>query len=359
MVKRILIPYLRAGLGHLVQAQAIATSLRRMRPDWDVHCMDAAAELNDELLQKNFVDLWRTLLSLPGPLTAAAFGLEKLAPWLVRALNRSSFRTAVPKAATWLAEHPTDLVMSTHWACSHLFSMARALTSGRAPSEGAEVRPLPIFYLYGELQATYSVAECGADLYFALSDTVRDGLAGLGIDRSRIRTVPLVVDPAMVRARAPREVLRRGLGIPADSLAVVLSLGGEGIGRTLPFIRAFARDATGATLVVIALGFQEDLSPVVGSADVLAGKCGTGFAAMAMTTGIPLIVTHLGAPNERGNMRFIVEHGHGWFCPRPAQFVRRIAALAKDRTSCTDRSGRAVPATGAETIAQAIVEAVS
>ncbi len=384
MGARILIPYLRAGLGHLVQAQAIAASLRQMRPEWDVRLMDAAAELDDALLQKTFVDLWKVLLKMPAPLATLIFGMEKLAPRLTRALNRRSFRTSVPKAAAWLAGHRPDLIMCTHWACAHLFSMARAVTPAPADAAGSAVaaapRPMPIFYLYGELGATYSVAMCGADTYFSLSDKVTDGLAGLGIDRERIRTVPLVVDPAMVRTTVPPEVLRRGLGIPAGSLVVVLSLGGEGIGRTLPFIKAFARGVSGATLLVltgrnadllekvrrqvaspavIPLGYQEDLSPIVGSADVLAGKCGTGFASMAMTTGIPLIVTHLGAPNEKGNMRYIVEHGHGWYCPRPAAFTRRIAELVKDHGACAERSpAGAVAANGAEIVAKAVVEAL-
>jgi len=171
--------------------------------------------------------------------------------------------------------------------------------------------------------------------------------------------------------------------VPADSLAVVLSLGGEGIGRTLPFVRAFAQAARGATLLVltgrntellekvraqvrspsvIALGYQEDLSPLVASADVLAGKCGTGFAAMAIATGIPLLVTHLGAPNERGNMRFIVEHGHGWYCPRPSVFVHKVSELARERASCAEgaqSSRRSDFRNGAQTIAAAIVEALA
>lgn len=376
MATRILIPYLRAGLGHLVQAQAIAGELHRVRPDWDIHLMDAAEELHDELLRKNFVELWKVLLKMPAPVTAAMFAIERLAPHLVGALNRGSFRTAVPTAVRWLEQHPTDLVMCTHWATAHLFSLARART--------ATPKSPPIWYLYGELDTTYSLAACGADRYFSLSEKVSDGLARLGIPRDRIRQVPLVVDPSMVTTEVPRDVLRRGLGVPTDSLTVALSLGGEGIGRTLPFIRAFARSVTGATLIVltgrnrdlldkvrrqvkspsvIALGFQEDLSPIVGAADVLAGKCGTGFAAMAMATGIPLIVTHLGAPNERGNMRFIVQHGHGWYCPHPSAFCRKVTELVQSRRSCAERvsdpCAPRVATDGARAIASLLVESLA
>jgi UDP-N-acetylglucosamine:LPS N-acetylglucosamine transferase len=371
MGRRILIPYLSAGLGHLIHAQAIATFLRQMRPDWEVRLLDAARELDDALMQKTFVDYWRVMLKMPGPLSRLMFGIERLAPGLVRTLNRRSLRTAIPKAAAYLAENPVDLIMSTHWACSNLFAMARGS------------RRVPIYCIYGELETAYSIANCGADLYFSLAAKVSDGLARLGIDRAIIRQVPLVVDPAMLKSDVPRDVLRRGLGIPSGHLAVVLTLGGEGIGRPIPFIEAFVREVTGATLIVltgrntellerirrrvgshsvVALGYQEDLGPVVASADVLAGKVGTGFASLAIAAGLPLIVTHIGAPNERGSMRFIVENGHGWYCPRPQMFTRKVAELVKGHSCSTDSpgaAGRVAVQNGAETIAAAIVDALS
>jgi UDP-N-acetylglucosamine:LPS N-acetylglucosamine transferase len=371
MGRKILIPYLSAGLGHMIQAQAIAHYLHRMRPDWQVSIMDAARELDDALMQKTFVDAWRVFLKMPSFLSTALFALEPLAPRLTRALNRRNFRTAVPKAAAFLAAQKPDLVMSTHWACAHLFSMAQ---------ETLAMPRIPQYYLYGELRATYSVINCGADRYFTLTPRIEDGLARLGVDRARMQRVPVVVDPRMMARDVPRDILRRGLGIPQESLAVVFSQGGEGIGRTLPFVEAFARDVKGATLVVltarntellrqiqqrfrggsvIPLGYQEDISGIIASADVLAGKCGTGSAMLSIVKNIPLIVTHIGAPNERENMLHIVENGHGWYCPRPRQFVERVSVLTRDRSGCHDSA--AVPTTqnGAEIIAASIVDSLA
>jgi diacylglycerol O-acyltransferase / wax synthase len=378
MGKRILLPYLSAGLGHMIQAQAIAHYLHRMRPDWELTIMDAARELDDALMQKTFVDGWRVFLRMPSFLSSALFALEPLAPELTRALNRRSFRTAVPKAAAYLAAHRPDLIMSTHWACGHLFSMAQ---------QELRIPRIPRYYLYGELRATYSIINCGADVYFTLTQSIEDGLARLGVQRSQMRRVPVVVDPRMMANDVPRDVLRRRLGIPPDSLAVVLSQGGEGIGRTLPFIEAFARDVKGATLVVltarntellhqikqsvrsdsvIAIGYQEDISGIIASADVLAGKCGTGYAMLAMATGVPLIVTHIGAPNERENMLHIVENGHGWYCPRPREFAEKVSLLVRERAGCREGTAALVGTAafvdrrnGAETIAAAIVDALA
>ncbi len=371
MGRKILIPYLSAGLGHLILAQAIAHYLHRMRPDWDVRLMDAARDLDDALLQKIFVDMWKVILKMPHFLSSSAYVLERLAPGLTRALNRRSYRTAVPKAAAYLAAYRPDLIMSTHWACSHLFSLAQA-----------EPR-IPLFYIYGELRDTDSLINCGADLYFTLSPRVEEGLARHGVNPACMQRIPMVVDPNMVRSDMPRDVLRRGLGVPQENIIVVLSLGGEGIGRMLRFIEAFVRDVKGASLIVLtgrnaeilskikgrirsdsvlAMGYQEDISAIIASADVLAGKCGTGYAMIAITMGIPLIVTHLGAPNERANMRHVVENGHGWYCPRPRRFAERVSMLVRDRVGCRDSKGGPAAAdlrNGAEDIAAAIVDALA
>ncbi len=370
MRKKILMTYLSAGLGHLVLAQAIAHYVREMRPSWDIRIMDAARDLDDALMKKTFEDLWRVFLKMPAFVSQFLFALERLAPRLVNRLNRRGFRTAVPKAAEYLASYQPDLIMSTHWACSHLFSLARGT---QAP---------PLFYIYGELGATYGVINCGADLYFTLTPRIEEGLRRIGVAQEKLHRVPMVVHPHLLANGAPREVFKKRLGVPERDLLVILSLGGEGIGHSMRFVDAFIRGVEGATLLVltgrndqllrllskrfsspkvIPMGYQEDISGIVAAADVLAGKCGTGYAMMAMKKGIPLIVTHIGAPNERENMRFIVDNGYGWFCPRPRQFVQQIALMAKDRSSCRDvmeRLQQVGPQNGAEAIAAAIVKSL-
>ncbi|HVO38948.1 MAG TPA: hypothetical protein VMV03_07960 [Spirochaetia bacterium] len=368
-MRRILLPYLSAGHGHLVLAQAIAHYILLERPDWEIRIMDAARELQDDLMKKTFEDTWRVFLGMPAFLSRFLFFMERLFPRIVLAFNRRSFRTAVPKAAAFLDEYRPDLVMSTHWACTHLFSMARGS------------RDIPLYYIYGELGATYSLINCGADVYFTLTPRIEKGLSRIGIERTRMQRIPLVVHPHILENGVPKEEFKRRLGIPASNLAVVLSLGGEGIGHSMRFIDAFVRDVRNASLVVltgrnhelllrvrkkfrgaknvVGLGFLDDISSVIAAADVLAGKTGTGYAMMAIKKGLPLIVTHIGAPNERENMRFVVESGYGWYCPTPRRFVRRVKLMARDRASSRDVMDRleAVdPQNGARTIAAAIVE---
>jgi diacylglycerol O-acyltransferase len=371
MSKRILFPYLSAGLGHQLHAESIASYLKRMRPAWEIRIIDAARELDDARMKRTFEDLWRVLLKMPPFLSRFFFALERLLPAVFIAANRRSFRTAVPKAAAFLAAYKPDLIMSTHWACVHLFAMARGK------------RSIPFYLFYGELGATYGVINSGADVYFTLTPRIAEGLVRVGVSPDHIRPVPLLVEPHLMENAVPREELKRRLGITADRLSVVLSMGGEGIGPSMRFIEGFVRAVQGASLIVltgrntqllrdlegrfkrdtiIPIGYQEDISGIFSAADVLAGKCGTGYAMVAVKKGIPFIVTHIGAPNEGENMRYIVENGYGWFCPRPRQFVQRLSMMARDRGSYKDVLARLALVdrrNGAETIAAAIVEALT
>ena len=212
----------------MIQAQAIAHYLHRMRPDWDLTIMDAARELDDALMQKTFVDAWRVFLKMPSFLSTALFALEPLAPGLARALNRRSFRTAVPKAAAYLAAHRPDLIMSTHWACATPFLHGPGavdaaphppvllLRRAAGHVQHHQLRGRPLLHPEPAHRGRSRAPRCGPGAHAA-------GAGGRG--------------PAHgVHRRAPGRPAPRTLGVPAENLVVVLSQGGEGIGRTLPFV---------------------------------------------------------------------------------------------------------------------------
>ena len=322
-------------------------------------------------MKRTFEDLWRVFLKIQAIVSQFLFALERLAPRLVG--NRPK-PPGVPNGGPQSRGVPFRLQAGPH----HVHPLGVLASFLHGPG-GEQV---PLFYIYGEVGATYGVINCGADRYFTLTPRIEDGLRRIGIAPQKMQRVPMVVHPHLLANGAPREYFKKRLGVPENDLLVILSLGGEGIGHSLRFVDAFVNGAEGATLMVLTgrnddllrelsarfespkvvpMGYQEDISGIVAAADVLAGKCGTGYAMMAMKKGIPLIVTHIGAPNERENMRFIVDNGYGWFCPRPRQFVQRVGLLAQDRASCRDvmeRLSQVGPQNGAEAIAEAIVSSL-
>jgi UDP-N-acetylglucosamine:LPS N-acetylglucosamine transferase len=368
MKRKILVPYISAGLGHFVNAQAVSHYLRLLRPEWEIRLMDVVEEFDDHLLRRAYQELWKTVLVLPPALSSFFFDMELRAPALFSRINRKFLRTSIPKAAEFLAEYRPDAVMSTHWACTHLFVVARGETA------------VPILNLHGELGGVFALANCGADLYFAYTEGARAGLVSVGVPADRIVRIPFIVHPDMLDDGVPRSAAKRALGIPEDRLTVVFSMGGDGMGPAMKFVDAFVESVPEATLVVLAgrngelleeakrredgsrvvvYGYLPDISGILSAADLLAGKCGTSFVTLAVKRRIPLIITRIGAPNERDNMRHVVENGFGWLCTRPREFADCLRGIIRDPTGYRQAAERlqAVDGeNGAAVIASTIVE---
>jgi processive 1,2-diacylglycerol beta-glucosyltransferase len=157
---------------------------------------------------------------------------------------------------------------------------------------------------------------------------------------------------------------RRALGIDPDRFTVMLSLGGEGIGRLFSYVDHYARHGSSAQLLVLtgrnagllarldsylegrpgaarlvkAYGFLPDLITHLAAADVAAGKCGASFVSELVAARRPLLVMQLGAPNEAANRTYLAQRGFAWDVPRPVDFTELVESFA----SGDERFSRAV-----------------
>jgi UDP-N-acetylglucosamine:LPS N-acetylglucosamine transferase len=368
--KRVLILYISAGLGNLITGQAIEHYLHQKRPEWDILLVDVAQVLQAKVFRFAYQDAWKGVLGMPLWLSRLLFDLERALPGPIAYFNQKITSTALSRAVHFLEDHRPDLIMSLHWAGSHLFNQARRKMN----------LDLPLLYMYGELADANSLMNCGADLYFALSAEAHESLEKEGIPREKLLQIPFLIHPQFELGNLTKEDARRRLGLPADRFTVVLSLGGEGIGLSFKFLNHFAKEVKDATLVVLtgrntallselrarysggticAFGYQDLVGEVLATADVLAGKCGTNYAMLAVKSGRPLIIMHVGAPNEYSNMRILVEAGYGWYCPQPAEFATLINELAhhpQKYAAIFERLSSVSDKNGAETMAESIIE---
>lgn len=169
--KRVLILYISAGLGNLITGQAIEHYLHQKRPDWDILLVDVAQVLQAKFFRFVYQDTWKGVLGMPLWLSRLLFNLERALPGPVAYFNQKITSTALSRAVRFLEDHQPDLVMSLHWAGTHLFDQARRKMK----------LDLPLLYMYGELADANSLHNCGADLYFALSAEAYESLAEAGV----------------------------------------------------------------------------------------------------------------------------------------------------------------------------------
>ncbi len=132
-------------------------------------------------------------------------------------------------------------------------------------------------------------------------------------------------------------------------------------GRNERLRRAIARlpRPTGATLH--ALGFVDDVAPLLAAADVVVSKSGGVSTAECMALGKPMVIAHAIAGQEERNALAVVGAGAGVFAPTPSEVRYQVARLLADpkRLAAMARSARALGTPGAaDEIAEQVVDSV-
>ena len=364
-MRRVLIPYFRAGFGHMAVAHAVERAFHARSAAIATRPVDLGAQLGVKALESLYVGSWQGILRLPRPLQAVLYALNGLFPWGFGLANARAMRLSLGAAAAFLRRENPDAIVSTHWGCCHLLDRARR-------REGID---LPLFYVYTELAGAYRPLNCGADTYFCMTEEAGQALVRVGVPRERIVHIGLVVRPELRGELPPHGEACRALGLRADRYTVLFSLGGEGIGRVTPYLDHYLAQGGEAQILVmtgrnerlladlrqryrppaegprvLAVGVLPSPRDALAAADVVAGKCGTSFAMEAIAAGRPLLVTQVGAPNEATNSDFMVRHGYAVRTPTPAGFtaaVDRMAAGGPGRAGDT-----AHRATGADEVAE-------
>lgn len=327
-------------------ARAFAYHLQQLRPDWEIRLFDAGAELPDRGLPRLFVEHWKTILAMPGFIKNCIFALEPLQGGISHAITLRIIQQSAPDAMALLQEWQPNLILSTHWGCTHLFAQARDLTSISADQ-------LPLWYVYTEFGRAYRLINCRADRYFTISERSSVDLERVGVSSSAISRIDLFVPPELSGKLPSQQEARRQLDLDPNCFTVLFSLGGEGIGHIQDYLEAYERIGKKAQFIVICgrneelvatirkhfpdqkgfprfrpLGYQKNLRVPLAAADIIAGKAGTSSVIEAITLRKPLIVCKPGAPNENDNMAYIVEKGFGWHRPQPWAFASLVESLA-------------------------------
>ncbi len=346
-MKKVLIPYFNIGLGHFAFARSIKRAFESLPEPWEVRLMDLGEEMPGDLLSKMYVENWKTILAAPRAVKSFLFGINKIAPWTVSLGIARGNRKSRKDAAVLLRESGADVVVACHWGAAHVFNAARK-------DAGLD---LPLYYVYGEVAGIVPQIRSGADTYFYMTEEAREALLGIGVRGGQLVEIGFVLQPGLEQELPDAATSRKELGLAADRFTVLVAFGGEGIGNAYPFLDFYYAHggSNGAQVLVLTgknkrfydelsrrypqasgrprivpAGYIPDIRTAYAAASVLAGKCGASFAMEAVRYRRPLFVIGLGAPNEAHNRDYIVNHGYGFYVPKPAEFARRIDRFVSD-----------------------------
>ncbi len=229
-----------------------------------------------------------------------------------------------------LRDHPADLVVSFHPTYSYPLTWLK----------------IPSVIVFTDLITNHALwCAPGAKHYIVPTSIARDGAIQHGVPPDKISVTGLPVHPHFLDPIDPPDVLRQRLGVKADKPIILLSGGGDGLGRVYDVAYAIGQSTLDAQLVIVTgrnrdlyeqlqeidwhmettiLGFTRDMPDWLAAADVLITKAGSNSLAEALVRGLPMIIFDCVPGQEEGNPDYIRYSGAGAFCPRPAQVVNTL-----------------------------------
>jgi 1,2-diacylglycerol 3-beta-galactosyltransferase len=229
-----------------------------------------------------------------------------------------------------MRDHPANLVVSFHPTYSYPLTWLK----------------IPSVFVFTDLITNHALwCALGAQRYIVPTPFARDGAIRHGVPANRIDVSGLPVHPRFLEPIASPGELRKRLGVKSEKPIILLSGGGEGLGRVYDVAYAIGQSNLNAQLVIIAgrnqilreqlqevdwhmettiLGFTRNMPDWLALADVLITKSGSNTIAEALVRGRPMIVFDYVPGQEEGNPEYITAAGAGAFYPRPPQVVNTL-----------------------------------
>ncbi|MGH2592188.1 MAG: MGDG synthase family glycosyltransferase [Anaerolineae bacterium] len=323
------------GGGHRAPAEAVREALRRTIGDRvQVELVDALADYAPFPYNRGRQAYTQTA-RFARPLLGLVFHALDTAP-RIRLGAGLMWRPMRRAMRELLADHTADLFVSFHPTYSYPLTWLH----------------IPSVFVFTDLVANHALwCAPGAERYLVPTTVACERAIHRGAPTDRVEVTGLPVHPRFLDPIEPPHNLRQKLGLPCDKPIILLSGGGEGMGRVYDIAHALGESGLDAQLVVIAgrnqllreeleaadwpmltrvLGFTRNMSDWMAAATVLISKSGSNTIAEALVRGLPMVLFDFVPGQEEGNPQFVIRAGAGAYCPRPAQVVNTLRAWLSD-----------------------------
>jgi len=346
-MKKILIIYATAGIGHTKAAHAVKkgfdvlgsynAEFAQRAKEIDVKCIDSLDYTTPFFrfsYQKSYLLMIRHLSALWG----ALYYLTNIGALnrVVRKIRRFTNWLHCRKLVAFLKAYKPDVIISTHFLATEVIS--------RLKQKGECDAHLVCIITDYRLHAFW-VAD-RVDTYITGGVLAKRDLLRWNVDTAKIKTFGIPVEPEFVIGpKREKEEIRNKLNIKEDCFTVLIVGGGFGIGPIEGIIRSVDRLPQPLQVIVICgynralrdkvvamsgemrvalhvFGFVDNMYEFMEIADVLISKSGGISVTEALAKKLPMLIISPIPGQESRNCEFLVEAG-------AALHVRSLSALAE------------------------------
>ncbi len=230
-----------------------------------------------------------------------------------------------------------------------------------------------------DLGGAYKLQNVKCDLTIVMATEAVEAFRRLGAPANQLRLVNPLVRPEFSGNSYRSEKMAADDGV----FRILLSSGGEGLGNAGKAVRIILREAERchreieidilvgrnsglkSTLErtiddqrVTVHGYLNDVHLLMRKADLVVGKCGANYTMETIMMQRPFLITQVGAPSEKPNMRYVLERGYGWYARSFLSLrrtLRRIFSDPREMRSRIENLAGLPQKNGAEEIAELII----
>jgi processive 1,2-diacylglycerol beta-glucosyltransferase len=322
-MKKILIIYATAGIGHAKAAFAVKKAFDELKPSGVEAKLVDSLDYMTSYFRKSYLNYYLLMITRLANLWGLFYFLTNnfYVDILVSRARRYMNWLHSRRFVRFLRGYDPDVVVSTHFLANEIISNLK----GKGLLKTRLITVVTDYRLHSFWVAKH------VDQYVVGSQEAIKDLKAFGVGPSRVKLLGIPVEPDFTR-KGNREEMSVKLGLEKGRLTILVVGGGFGIGPIENIVRAL-KEINGNIQVMVVAGYNEAVrrkieslkadfgSPLIvygfvnnmydlmQAADCLVSKSGGLTATEALVKNLPMVIISPIPGQESRNSDFVVSHG--------------------------------------------------
>ena len=322
-MKKILIVYATAGIGHKKAALAVKAAIDELKPPDTETLLCDALDYTSPFFKWSYLKLYLLAVNKLSAFWGFMYYMTDnyYVNLFVRYARRMNNWFNSKKLRDYLMKERFDVVVSTHFFASEVIGDLKARSK-------LDTKLITVVTDYRN--HSWWVSE-GTDLYVVAGDDARNDLIGLNIDSSKIKTCGIPAEPVFSRELA-KSAAREKIGLKKGLFTVLVLSGGFGVGPVEEIVRSIGGCESPIQVAVICghneelvaklnavkaafkaemkiFGFVNNVHEFMSAADLLVSKSGGITVTEGLIKGLPILIISPIPGQETRNAEYLLRHG--------------------------------------------------
>ena len=345
----IFISYTNTGAGHSTPALAIAQRIEELHPNkFQITTSNFFEDAGEIKFNRYIEKSWNFLLKNP-KITQIIIIIGRvfyfLTPYYMRVCQAKARRNSM----NYIKTVNPDLIFTTHF-----FTQSVAIDARKKFT-----MDYPLVTLNPDTFETFPQWDRRGESFLVCSELAKKSALKLGHKESTIKIVPQALRKEfyVVEKNDPKE-LRKQHNLRPDVFTILMSDGGQGIGKMYKSIRALLKMDTPLNIIAICgkneklcknllklqqktiaknssiqfliMGFADSMTPFIQMSDLFIGKSGPATMVECLKMDLPVLVVYSANSAERKTANFFIERQVALSCMRSYLLPKKLEQIIND-----------------------------